>query len=173
MASLNSITYRQFNESDSIEALTDLLHHGYADHAAAGRKFFASHQTPEDTKKRINKGECWVAVSGSDIIGTISFNYPMNPAYGYPAVSNAGTFYQFTISPEYRGKGLGNALLELAEQKLEALGADEIIFDTASTATELIDWYQRRGYLPCGTYQWRVTNYLSIVMKKPIQRAKD
>ena len=50
------------DEADSVDRLTDLLRKAYAEHAAAGRRFFASYQSADDTRRRVRSGECWVAV---------------------------------------------------------------------------------------------------------------
>ncbi|MEU7990478.1 hypothetical protein AB0B56_37015 [Streptosporangium canum] len=49
---MESIIMRRFTDGDSVKGLTTFLHRAYADHAAAGLVFFASYQTPEDTRRR-------------------------------------------------------------------------------------------------------------------------
>lgn len=165
---LNGIEFRRFGGEDSVETLLALLHRAYADHAAAGRIFFASYQTPEDTLIRMSKGECWLALSGAEIVGTVTASGPASPPVGYPGPAEAGTFSQLAVDPSWRGTGLGNHLLELAERRIKELGATEIVIDTSSLATELIDWYERRGYRRIGTWNWDVTNYQSVVLSKSV-----
>jgi hypothetical protein len=59
-------------------------------------------------------------------------------------------------------------LLRLAEQRIKALGGNGVVIDTSSLATELIEWYAKRGYNPIGLWQWGVTNYDSIVLFKDL-----
>ncbi|WP_329095344.1 hypothetical protein [Streptomyces sp. NBC_01439] len=63
-----------------MEELTALLHRAYADHAAAGRVFFASYQSPRDTRHRLGKGERWVATEDGALIGTVTVSAPHRDA---------------------------------------------------------------------------------------------
>lgn len=157
---------RRFAGRDSVEELTSLLHRAYADHAAAGRAFFASYQSVEDTASRLGKGECWSAVLGAELVGTVTLAAPHKAPDGYPAPAGAGSFWQLAVDPAYRGTGLGQRLLTLAEERITALGATEVVIDTSVEAIELVGWYQRRGYVPVGTWRWDVTNYESVVLLK-------
>lgn len=161
-----TLQVRRFHNGDSVEELTLLLHRAYADHAAAGRVFFASYQSAKDTQHRLSKGECWIAVNGNALVGTITVSAPHTTPPGYPAPAAGGSFWQLAVEPSQRGTGLGQRLLALAESRIAALGSRQVIIDTSSQATELVDWYRRRGYAPIGTWQWDVTNYDSIVLMK-------
>ncbi|WP_426404004.1 GNAT family N-acetyltransferase [Streptomyces sp. R-07] len=164
-----TVQVRRFRDGDSVEELTLLLHRAYADHAAAGRVFFASYQFAEDTQHRLSKGECWVAVNGNAIVGTITVSAPHSTPPGYPApAAGGGSFWQLAVEPSQRGTGLGQRLLTLAESRIAALGSTQVVIDTSSQATELVDWYHRRGYAPIGTWRWDVTNYDSIVLMKSL-----
>jgi len=149
-----------------VEELTVLLHRAYADHAAAGRVFFASYQSPEDTRHRLSKGECWVATRDAELLGTVTVSAPHTTPAGYPAPAGAGSFWQLAVDPSQRGTGLGHRLLELAESRISALGCAHAVIDTSATADTLIAWYRRHRYEPIGTWRWDVTNYDSLVLAK-------
>ncbi|WP_181923477.1 GNAT family N-acetyltransferase [Streptomyces inhibens] len=151
-----------------MEELTYLLHRAYADHAAAGRVFFASYQSPEDTRYRLGKGECWVATNDDGLIGTVTVSAPHAMPTGYPAPVGAGSFWQLAVDPSQRGSGWGHRLLTLAESRIAALGSAHAVIDTSATATDLVAWYRRRGYAPIGTWRWDVTNYDSVVLAKDL-----
>ncbi|GJF31747.1 hypothetical protein KNE206_44470 [Kitasatospora sp. NE20-6] len=151
-----------------MKELTSLLHRAYADHAAAGRAFFASYQSVEDTAIRLGKGECWLALQGTELVGTVTVTALCEAPDGYPAPAGAGSFWQLAVAPTYRGTGLGQRLLTLAEARITALGATEAVIDTSVEAAELVGWYRRRGYRPVGTWRWDVTNYESVVLQKDL-----
>ncbi|MFC9589853.1 GNAT family N-acetyltransferase [Streptomyces sp. NPDC056944] len=161
-----TVQVRRFRDGDSVEQLTLLLHRAYADHAAAGRVFFASYQSPQDTQHRLSKGECWIATDGNAVVGTVTVSAPHATPAGYPAPQGGGSFWQLAVEPSQRGTGLGQRLLALAESRIAALGSTQVVIDTSSQATDLVDWYRRRGYAPIGTWRWDVTNYDSIVLMK-------
>ncbi len=145
-----------------------MLHSAYADHAAAGRRFFASYQSVQDTADRMVKGECWLAFLGAELVGSVTVAAPYEAPDGYPAPAGAGSFWQLAVDPAYRGTGLGQRLLTLAEERIAALGAIEVVIDTSVEAIELVDWYRRRGYVPIGIWRWDVTNYESVVLSKAL-----
>lgn len=159
---------RLFAEEDSVRELTCLLHRAYADHAAAGRVFFASYQSPQDTAHRLRRGECWLALQGNSLVGTVTVAAPYVAPEGYPAPAGAGSFWQLAVDPSQRGTGLGQRLLSVAEARVAARGATQVVIDTSSQATELVGWYRRRGYVPVGTWRWDVTNYDSVVLVKDL-----
>jgi GNAT superfamily N-acetyltransferase len=88
----------------------------------------------------------------------------------YPGPAIAGTFSQLAVLPSHRGTGFGRQLLEFAENRLVELGADDVVIDTSSLATQLIAWYERRGYRSVGNWQWDVTNYQSVVLHKQLAK---
>ncbi len=151
-----------------MEQLTRLLHLAYADHATAGRVFFASYQSVQDTANRLGKGECWVAFQGNAMVATVTVAAPFAAPEGYPAPAGAGSFWQLAVEPSQRGTGLGQRLLTLAEGRIAELGCGQMVIDTSSQATELVGWYRRRGYVPVGTWRWDVTNYDSVVLVKDL-----
>jgi ribosomal protein S18 acetylase RimI-like enzyme len=159
---------RRFDDGDSAEKLTRLLHRAYAEHAVAGRIFFASHQSVGDTAVRLAKGECWLAIHRTELVGTVTLAASYEVPDGYPAPAAAGSFWQLAVDPAYRGTGLGQRLLTLAEERITVLGATEVVIDTSAEAIELVGWYRRRGYVPIGTWRWDVTNYESVVLLKAL-----
>ncbi|MET7766598.1 GNAT family N-acetyltransferase [Streptomyces sp. NPDC005393] len=164
---------RRFHDGDSVEELTFLLHRAYADHAAAGRVFFASYQSPQDTRHRLSKGECWVATKGDELVGTGTVSVPHTTPTGYPAPEGKGSFWQLAVDPSQRGSGLEHRLLTLAEARIATLGSSHAVIDTSAAADDLLAWYRRRRYTPIGTWQWGVINYDSIVLAKNLSASLD
>ncbi|MFF3006793.1 GNAT family N-acetyltransferase [Kitasatospora sp. NPDC057940] len=157
---------RRFGKSDSAEDLTSLLHRAYADHTAAGRRFFASYQSVQDTAHRVGMGECWLAFWGDELVGSVTVAAPHMTPEDYPAPVGAGSFWQLAVDPACQGMGLGQRLMALAEERIVALGSTVAVIDTSVEAVELVGWYRRRGYVPVGTWRWDVTNYESVVLLK-------
>jgi GNAT superfamily N-acetyltransferase len=56
----------------------------------------------------------------------------------------------FSVSPLLQGKGIGKDLLMAAETCAKQLNCDKLIITVISTRSELIDWYQRRGFKATG-----------------------
>lgn len=166
---VGEIAIRRLAPSDSITNLTALLHRAYAPLAAQGLRYMATHQSDEVTRQRIDGGECFVAVAGGAICGTIVFKDAVRtrgcPWYDRDDVASFG---QFAVEPNLQARGLGRRLISLVEDRAVATGAREIALDTAEPATHLVGWYGRLGYCFIGHAQWRHTNYRSVIMSKTL-----
>lgn len=171
VAAPDGIEVRRLDATDSIPALTRLLHRAYAPLAAMGLRYMATHQSDEVTRERAASGECWVAVVGEGaLVGTILFKEAARtmglPWLDRPEVASLG---QFAVAPELQGAGLGARLMALAERRAFETGAAEIALDTAEPAGHLVALYQRRGYRVIEHTRWSHTNYRSVIMSKPVR----
>ncbi|MBI5868002.1 MAG: GNAT family N-acetyltransferase [candidate division Zixibacteria bacterium] len=160
---------RRLAQSDSIEALTELIHRAYAPLGARGLNFTAVDQSTEVTRERIGWGTCFVATLGSDLVGTIvvraTHTNSVCPDFNKPGVA---TVHQFAVAPELQGAGIGSALLSAAEAWARESGFAELLLDTAQPVTELIEYYKRHGYNQVTTVQWPGKTYRSVVMGKAV-----
>ncbi|MFJ5104760.1 GNAT family N-acetyltransferase [Streptomyces sp. NPDC088554] len=122
----------------------------------------------EDTTYRLGRGECWLALRAGEPVGTVTVAAPHEIPEGYPAPAGSGSFWQLAVDPSARGTGLGQRLLNLAEERIAALGPSRVVIDTSTEAVDLVGWYLRRGYVPVGSWRWSVTNYESVVLLKKL-----
>ena len=155
--------------TDDIAGLTALLHRAYATQAARGLKFFASYQSPAVTADRIAKGTCFMAEIDGSVVGTICLYGPRAepsvPQYCDPHTYHFG---QYAVDPPCRGRGIGRALHDHILLHAASLGGRFMALDTAAPATDLIEMYARWGYVEIGRSAWSVTNYQSVIMRRPI-----
>lgn len=159
---------RRLRDEDSLEDLTNLLHRAYQSLADRGMRYFASHQTVEDTRRRIDRGECFVAELNGQIIGTITWycgpsDKPDPPLYAQPGIASFG---QFAVDSQFQRRGIGRQLLNQVENEARRRGCTKLALDTSERATHLIDWYIRLGFQHAGFAQWGETNYRSVLMSK-------
>jgi GNAT superfamily N-acetyltransferase len=59
-------------------------------------------------------------------------------------------FGMFAVRPGMQGGGIGSALLAAAEARTRALGLPAVEMTVLSPRTELIAFYERRGYVATG-----------------------
>jgi len=59
-------------------------------------------------------------------------------------------FGMLTVEPKLQGQGLGKILLNHVESVAKAYGLGRIRFTVIPTRTELVAFYERRGYRPTG-----------------------
>ena len=164
-----AITVRRLTTSDSLDELTELLHRGYQTLANKGFRYFATYQTPEQTAERVSKGTCLIGVCEGKIVATVCYYSPMQTG-GCPWYdrSDVASFGQFAVEPELQRYGVGSRLVELIEQMAKDDGAAEMSLDTAEGAAHLIRFYEKRGYRFIEHAKWKVTNYRSVIMTKPL-----
>ncbi|MFN0011592.1 MAG: GNAT family N-acetyltransferase [Phycisphaerales bacterium] len=192
------ISVRRLRPTDSLSELTALLHRSYAKQVALGLHALASHQTPEITRKRVGKGECFVAVlsepaadasGGADVpsataclprerlVGTIMFQEPSWGGGGGAPESgprwfrrhDVCNFSQFAVEPTLQGRGIGALLLTTVEARARELGMAELALSTAEPDTELVAYYRRRGFRDVERFDWGITNYTSLIMSKAVR----
>ena len=60
---------------------------------------------------------------------------------------NAAYFGMFALAPDAQGGGLGKKVITEAEQRIQDIwGCNEMVMTVINLRTELIGWYERRGY---------------------------
>lgn len=160
------VLIRPLQESDSFAELTDLLHRAYNSQMDPGLVFFAAHQSEKDTKERAEEGECFVGTLDEKLVATITLYHGKHLQCAWYAQEGVWFFGQFAVDPTLRNAGLGGALISLIEQHARERGAVEMSLDTAETATNLIAYYNKRGYRPVDHVQWDVVKYRSVILSK-------
>jgi GNAT superfamily N-acetyltransferase len=164
------IHVRPLAATDSLEALTELLHRAYKPLADAGMRFVASHQNVETTRKRCARGQCFVATEGEMILGTITL-YSPTPTSGCPWYRREDVWHfgQFAVEPTRQGMGIGRQLLDVVEEVSRLAGATELALDTSEHATDLFAFYEKHGFRKVDTVTWGdAVNYSSVVMSKKL-----
>ena len=110
-----SATVRSLSILDDMTALTDVIHAAYAKRAANNLRYWASHQTIDDTAGRVKSGHGLVAVAEGRIVGTLTVRPPKSDSevalYREPTT---WTLCQFTVLPEFQGSGVGRQLHDAA-----------------------------------------------------------
>lgn len=137
-----NLTIRLFGTGDSIRALTELLHEAYRALAERGMHFVASHQDEQTTSRRIEGRECWLALIGDQLVGTITLSAPgQGKGTAWYERPDVAKFNQFAVFPSWQGRGIGSALLAQVECRARQKGASELALDTAEPAQDLHRFY--------------------------------
>ncbi|MDR7269989.1 GNAT superfamily N-acetyltransferase [Pelomonas saccharophila] len=170
------IDIRLLQPSDSLEALTALLHTAYASLADQGWNFTAVDQSVDVTRERLAGAQGFVAEWGGRLVGTVAVRGPKPAGEAYiadpppPLYTTPGTaiLSQLAVHPDCRGLGLGEQLMDVAEAWAREQGFRQLALDTAEPATALRNRYARRGYAEVGGVQWQGKTYASVLMCKPL-----
>lgn len=163
---------RHLSPSDDLQRITDLIHQAYAPHAARGLRYWGTHQSVEDTATRFASGQGYVVESCGEVLGTITVR-PPQPESPLLLYRRAWSIVQFAVSPRHKGAGIGKMLHEAALDHARRSGAEVMAIDTAAPAEALIEMYRAWGYRQVGEHSWSHTNYVSVVMTRPLAIADD
>jgi GNAT superfamily N-acetyltransferase len=162
-------TIRPLSANDSLHELTELLHRAYARLAEMGLNYTAVDQSPTVTAQRIEGGQCFVAVHGEKLVGTVV----IKPTYQFSECeyfkkTGVSAVHQFAVEPAAQGQGIGRSLLLACERWALTRGYKEVAMDTAEQAMHLVTMYQRYGYHLVGHVQWPGKVYKSVVLSKAL-----
>lgn len=88
----------------------------------------------------IRRDDIWLLVattSGGELVGCCQLER---------RTANLAYFGSFAVRPGLQSNGLGRRLLANAEEQARGWGAEHVEMTVIAQRTELIAWYQRRGY---------------------------
>ena len=163
------VVYRYLRDTDDVNAITEMLHEAYAELAAQGLRFVASHQSPDLTRKRMAEGQTIVAECNGQIVGIVTLRSCRNtngcPFYDLPDVAS---FKQLAVRPSHQRRGIGSKLLELVERRAVEQGISTLALDTSEQALGLISLYEAKGYRFVEHTQWPDVNYRTVIMAKQL-----
>lgn len=168
----SSIRLRRLAAGDSLDHLTGMLHRAFARLGDMGLACACVGQTTELTRRRVDGGDCFVALHGDRIVGTVTL-YAPEPASACPHYVDArtATLRQLGVDPCFQGRGIGTALLELAERWARDHGYARLALDTPEVAAHLLAYYQCRGFRLLANLCFPGRPYRSAVFAKRLIRA--
>jgi GNAT superfamily N-acetyltransferase len=166
-----TITLRPLAASDSLEALTALLHRAYAHLGEMGLNYTAVDQSVQTTRARIASGQCLVLEANGTLAGTVVVSAGCD-AQTQPGMRHTPWFlrhdiahlHQLAVEPALQGQRLGDRLVAACESWAREQGCRAIALDTAEPASHLRQRYARLGYRDVDTVQWPGKRYRSVVM---------
>jgi GNAT superfamily N-acetyltransferase len=166
---------RPLRDTDSLDALTLLLHRAYAPLGAAGMNFTAVDQTVEQTRERVGRGQCFVAEHDGAVVGTVTVSGPLDSnlqlwarATPWCFRTDVANLQQYAVDPAAQGGGIGAALLAASESWSREHGYRALALDTAVPAAHLRQRYERAGFRTVDEVQWGGKAYRSVIMVKPL-----
>jgi GNAT superfamily N-acetyltransferase len=162
---------RRLQPGDSLEELTTLLRRAFASLGRLGLNCTCVDQTVDVTRRRVQLGDCLVAVADRQVVGTATLQgvdrtSPVN-WYRHPEVAS---LHQFAVDPSHQGGGVGRALLRAAEEWARSRRYLQLALDTPEPAAHLRAFYGRRGFMHAETVRHSGKSYVSVVLSKAIDR---
>jgi GNAT superfamily N-acetyltransferase len=166
---MKNFAIRRFNSIDSIEEVTRMLHRAFAPMAALGANCQCIDQASSMTRKRMERGDCFVAVADRRIVGTLTLE-TCNPSsavahYRKPSVAS---LHQFAVDPAYQGAGVGRAMLKVATMWARIRQFGEVSLDTPALALDVRAFYSHQGFRLIQVERLAGREYDSAIMSRSI-----
>ena len=170
---MTAFAIRRLRSADSLEAVTQLLHRSFGELALRGMACQCATQSVAQTRERIARGECFIAVIGGDVIGTVT----LEPADRRSAIATyrdgaTASVHQLAVDPARQGEGVGRALIAHACAWARARRYDRLALDTPVGATRQVAWYMARGFDVAETVHVPGRRYGSLVLTKQLAAAQ-
>jgi ribosomal protein S18 acetylase RimI-like enzyme len=106
-----------------------------------------------DTAQRAREAEVWVAVEGDHVLGSVTFVLPGSP-YREIAHDDEGEFRMLAVDATARGRGVGQALVELCLRRSRELGYAGVRMSTMDRMTSAHRVYERLGFTRIPDDDW-------------------
>ena len=100
-------------------------------------------RTDEESIKELIDQECSVILKfmeGNQVYGCVHLRQEENKLY----------LGMLTVSPQFQNKGIGKILLAAAEDEARKRNCIAVFMSVISIRTELINWYEKHGYVNTG-----------------------
>ncbi len=106
-----------------------------------------------DTARRAREAEIWVAVEGGKLLGSVTFTAAGTP-FREIAHADEGEFRMLAVNPAARGKGVGQALVELCLRRSRELGYAGVRMSSMDRMTSAHRVYERLGFVRSPEDDW-------------------
>ena len=162
---MTDFAIRRLRPGDSLDALTQMLHRAFEELARQGTICECARQDVATTRARIARGDCFVAVTGGTIIGTLTLERPdrASPIACYRDAATASV-HQLAVDPRRQGEGVGRALVAHARAWARARRLARLALDTPEGAVRQVAWYVGRGFDVVDHVQVPGRGYRSVVL---------
>ncbi|GEM83274.1 GNAT family N-acetyltransferase [Meiothermus hypogaeus] len=132
------VQIRLANPADA-EAVAQLVRRAWADRVAPDS---SGHQeTAERVQADMARGYAWVALSGTEVVGTVRLvRHPDPRERGVWEVRKLG------VLPEYRKQGVAHRLMEVLARRAFEVRARELRLAVRHDQPKLLKWYTQFGF---------------------------
>ncbi|AFQ49669.1 GNAT family N-acetyltransferase [Burkholderia cepacia] len=165
------VVVRRFDPAfDSYARLTALLHRAFARLGAMGLNCTCVDQDEGVTRRRAEAGECYVAVSGGRVVGTMTlYATDSSSACSLYRHDGVASVRQVAVDPDWQGGGIGATLLAFAGQWAALRGYSLLALDTPHPASHLLAFYRAQGFDVVDIVRFAGKRYDSAILcKRPV-----
>lgn len=128
------------------------------------RWVYGKHPTDEGLRSYIENGEMFLLMDGGTVAGMVAI--VMHQGADYEDVpwaerlenDQVATLHLLAVCPEYRGRTLGNTILELAGELAKQQGKKALRLDVLESNLPAQRMYEKAGYEYRGKQHWYAEN---------------
>jgi ribosomal protein S18 acetylase RimI-like enzyme len=106
-----------------------------------------------DTARRAREAEIWVAADGGKVLGSVTFTAVGSP-FREIARDDEGEFRMLAVNHAARGRGVGQALVELCLRRSRELGYAGVRMSSMDRMTSAHRVYERLGFVRAPEDDW-------------------
>jgi GNAT superfamily N-acetyltransferase len=148
--------------------MTALLHRAFAPLGMEGLNCECVDQSIASTRRRATAGDCYVAMCGTRMIGTVTLCAPEreSPCEWYRR-DDVSSLRQFAVDPAWQRRGVGTLMLGFANHWAAMRGYAEMALDTPRPAVHLISFYRAHGFRIVDSMHFDLRHYESAILSCP------
>ncbi|MFO1217247.1 MAG: GNAT family N-acetyltransferase [Burkholderiaceae bacterium] len=84
--------------------------------------------------------------------------------------ADCGELKRMWVNPDYRGQGIGRAVLDFLEREAARRGCRAFVLETGHLQAEALALYEHAGYVRCGAFGDYVDDPHSVFMRKSVAK---
>ena len=128
------------------------------------RWVYGKHPTDEALRSFIENGEMYLLADGGTVAGMVAI--VMHQGTDYEDIpwteklenDQVATLHLLAVCPEYRGRSLGNTILELAGELAKQHGKKAVRLDVLESNLPAQHLYEKNGFIYRGKEHWYAEN---------------
>ena len=120
--------------------------------------------TGEEIEKKVRSGQCFVAMDGDNVVGTLSVAHKNKKAWFFHG--RALYYMLLGILPEYQGKGIYSKLIAAREEYTKANYFEVTYMYTAEKNLKMQQLAQKEGFRLVSYSVFPKTDYYSVELAK-------
>ncbi len=141
------------------DAVVAVLLAAYDDHVKVEFEYV---EVLTDVAGRDRDAEVWVAVDGTDVLGTVTICPPGSP-YREIGRDDEGEFRMLAVDPRARGRGVGRLLTELVVDDARRRGLGAVVLSSTPTMTAAHRLYESMGFTRLPDRDWAPNAYVDLL----------
>jgi ribosomal protein S18 acetylase RimI-like enzyme len=146
---------------DEFETIGRLTVEAYrADGQLGGEHGYEKHLA--DVAARAEDGEVLVAVSGAQVLGSVTFVLP-GTAYAELSEPGEAEFRMLAVDPAAQGRGVGEALVRACLARAAGLGCSAVVICARDFSAPAHRLYQRLGFVRVPELDWSPAPDVNLV----------